>query len=79
MWLKTRALEIKKDDELLNSEGIHELSFRELQIANVRRGLDPTKDYDTLKGQLLEWLKKGEKRKNISVLIQDSAGIYVHK
>jgi len=54
-WLKTRALEIRKDDELLHVEGINDLTLRELQIANSRRGLDPTTDFDGLKRQLHSW------------------------
>ena len=72
-FLKTRALEIRKDDELLNSEGINDLTLRELQIANSRRGLDPTKDHDTLKSQLQSWLLKNIEGKNDTILLHSSA------
>lgn len=72
-WLKTRALEIRKDDELLSIEGIEDLTLRELQIANARRGLDPTKDHDVLKSQLHSWLQKKIDKANDSILLHFSA------
>lgn len=73
-WLKTRASEIRKDDELLYVEGINDLTLRELQIANARRGLDPTTtDINVLKSQLQSWLLLKDERVNDSILLHSSA------
>jgi hypothetical protein len=55
-WLKSRAQEILDDDELLSKEGLTNLSLKELQVACLRRGINPLGDRLELQISLSRWL-----------------------
>lgn len=59
LWLRARAEEIARDDTLLYSEGINELTPDEVQLACLRRGLNPcvTQGFDKLKDYLSRWIE----------------------
>jgi hypothetical protein len=58
MWLRTRAVEISNDDILLAKEGLNELTLEDLQLACLRRGLNPSEadGQDKLKSYLSDWV-----------------------
>lgn len=53
--LSRRAKEIHADDLLLETEGIADLSYTELQIACLRRGFHPGKPIEELRQTLSSW------------------------
>jgi hypothetical protein len=55
MWLEDRAKEIAQDDELLSHEGVNELAIDDLQLACLRRGLNPSLDQGSIE-KLREYL-----------------------
>jgi len=64
--LKRRAQEIATDDLLLESEGLADLTHAELQIACIRRGLNPGKSTDELRQNLASWTQLKNRLTQIS-------------